>query len=66
MLPETMFVLERMRRARLSEDASAPDDQLSNWPSTRLEKAILWCLQRMSVWEGFRWGKSGDGEDGSG
>lgn len=63
MLPETMFVMERIRRNEAEKCKSAFADPLKDWPSTRLDYAALWFSGRMNAWEGSRSRKRRDPVD---
>ncbi len=64
MLPETMFLIERMRRNRGVGRPESEEFQFANWPSTRLERAVFWSLCRIDACKRF-WslghGGKGDG-----
>lgn len=53
MLPETMFVMERVRHMQAVKGGARLADPLENWPSTRLERAALWFSRWVNGWEEF-------------
>lgn len=66
MLPETMFVMERVRHMQAVKGNAKLADPLENWPSTRLERAALWFSRWVNGSEKFRRDNAASGEAGAG
>ena len=61
MLPETIFVMERIHRQARSRGGKGCETCFDNWPSTRLERTAVLLSRWMDGWTGFR-RREGDGK----
>ncbi len=66
MLPETMFVTERVGRTQAASEAKTLADPLENWPSTRLDRVALWFSRCVNGWPEFPSPKSASEGDDAG